>query len=67
MDRRRVGGLPNISCRNCGVVMALDVAIVHMAAADLFVCPLCSHQDVWRKAVEPITPPEGVLAHGVFR
>ena len=61
MDRERRGGLPNISCRNCGVVMALNVAIVHMAATDLFVCPLCSYQDVWRKAVEATGPPPVVL------
>ena len=58
MDGERPWGLPLVACRNCHARMPLNVAMVHMGAADLFACPCCSHQEAWRKAVEAVTPPE---------
>jgi len=38
--------------------MPLNMALVHMGAADLFACPSCGHQETWRKAVEAVTVPQ---------
>jgi predicted RNA-binding Zn-ribbon protein involved in translation (DUF1610 family) len=51
MDDPRLCGAAEVTCRNCGVLLAVRAAIIHMGAADLFVCPRCSHQEVWRSAV----------------
>lgn len=51
MDDPRTCGGPEVACRNCGVRMTVGMAIIHMGAADLFVCPRCNHQEVWRSAV----------------
>ena len=50
MDQPRPYGVPLVACRNCGLRMALRAAIIHMGASDLFVCPGCNHQEVWRSA-----------------
>jgi len=55
MDGDRPWGLPLVACRNCRTRMPLNVAMVHMGAADLFACPSCSHQEAWRTAVEAVT------------
>lgn len=51
MDDPRTCGGTEVACRNCGVRMTVGMAIIHMGAADLFVCPRCNHQEVWRSAV----------------
>ena len=51
MDDQRPGGLRVAACRNCGLRMPVTTAIVHMGAADLFACPACGHQEVWRDPV----------------
>ena len=56
MDQPRPYGVPLVACRNCGLRMALRVAIIHMGASDLFVCPGCNHQEVWRSAGRKIEP-----------
>jgi predicted RNA-binding Zn-ribbon protein involved in translation (DUF1610 family) len=48
MDDRRLGGVQVAACGNCGLRIPVATAIVHMGAADLFACPACSHQEVWR-------------------
>ena len=42
---------PAIACRKCRVVMPVQVAVIRMGGAQLFVCPNCNHQEVWRPAV----------------
>jgi len=37
-----------ISCRKCRSPIALEIAVVRMGGAQLFVCPFCHHQEVWR-------------------
>ena len=37
-----------ISCRKCRSPIPLEVAVVRMGGAQLFVCPCCHHQEVWR-------------------
>jgi len=44
-----------ISCRKCRSPIALEVAVVRMGGAQLFVCPGCHHQEVWRPV--PLTAP----------
>jgi len=51
MDDPRPGGLRVAACRNCGLRVPVTTAVVHMGAADLFACPGCSHQEIWRETV----------------
>jgi transcription elongation factor Elf1 len=51
MDERRPGGFSVVACRNCGLRVPMTTAIVHMGAAELFACPGCDHQEVWRNGV----------------
>jgi predicted RNA-binding Zn-ribbon protein involved in translation (DUF1610 family) len=48
MDDRRSVGVQVAACSNCGLQVPVTTAIVHMGAADLFACPGCSHQEIWR-------------------
>jgi predicted RNA-binding Zn-ribbon protein involved in translation (DUF1610 family) len=45
-----LGGATNqsVSCRQCSTVVPETVGIVAMRATDLFVCPACGHQEVWK-------------------
>jgi predicted RNA-binding Zn-ribbon protein involved in translation (DUF1610 family) len=58
MDDERSWNLSLVACRGCHARMPLRVALVHMGAADLFACPHCGHQEVWRKAVEAVATPQ---------
>ena len=58
MDDERPSNLPLVACRGCRAGLPLNVALVHMGAADLFACPRCGHQEVWRKAVEAVASPQ---------
>ena len=51
MDERRPSGLAVVACRKCGLRVPMTTAIVHMGAAELFACPGCDHQEVWRNGV----------------
>ena len=42
-----------ISCRKCGSPIPLEIAVVRMGGAQLFVCPACLHQEVWRAPLAP--------------
>jgi predicted RNA-binding Zn-ribbon protein involved in translation (DUF1610 family) len=44
---------PEVSCRNCGVRVPLTIGIIRMGAADLFVCPGCNYQEIWRNVDQP--------------
>lgn len=56
-------GFPEVACRNCGLTIPVAVGVVRMGAADLFVCPRCNHQAVWRNDEGPAATRErsGVL------
>ena len=54
MDGALPYGLAQVACRNCGLRMSVTTAIVHMGAADLFACPGCNHQEVWRTPVSAV-------------
>ena len=58
MDGGRPRNVPVVACRSCRSCMPLNMALVHMGAADLFACPACGHQEAWRKAVEAVTVPQ---------
>ncbi|GEM_PF-6471557 len=52
MRDQRSWALPEMACRNCGLRVPVAVGVVRMGAADLFVCPRCSYQEVWRGVQE---------------
>jgi predicted RNA-binding Zn-ribbon protein involved in translation (DUF1610 family) len=42
------------ACRMCGASTSVKVGVVRMGQVDLFACPRCYHQEVWRGAgVQP--------------
>ena len=51
MDDPRPGGLSAVACRGCELRIPVTTAVVHMGAVDLFACPACNHQEVWRDPV----------------
>ena len=59
MDRQLLGGL--VGCGRCGLEMPLAAALVRMGSTDLFACPSCNHQEIWRNpVVEPMSAGSGV-------
>jgi len=40
---------PTVACRGCGRIVDTAVAHIYMGASELFSCPSCSHQEVWRQ------------------
>ena len=48
MRDERSWGFPEVACGNCGLRIPVAAGVVRMGAADLFVCPRCNHQAVWR-------------------
>ena len=38
-----------IACRKCGSPIPIEIAVVRMGGAQLFVCPSCLHQEIWRQ------------------
>lgn len=53
MGDQRPWGLVEVACRNCGLRLPVTAGVVRMGAADLFVCPGCNYQEVWRNGEEP--------------
>ncbi len=56
MNQPRPRGLAEVACRNCGLQVAVTTAIIRMGASDLFACPRCNHQEVWRNAAAGAEP-----------
>ena len=56
MDRQSLGGLAVVACGQCGLQMPASAAVVHMGSAQLFACPSCNHQEIWREAVANAGP-----------
>ena len=44
------GATPSIACKKCRVAIPVQIAVIRMGGAQLFVFPHCNHQEVWRPA-----------------
>jgi len=55
MRDERTSGFPAVACRDCGLSIPVAAGVVRMGAANLFVCPRCNYQAVWRGVEEPTT------------
>lgn len=51
------GATPAIACKKCRVAIPVHVAVIRMGGAQLFVCPHCNHQEVWRATGSPEPAP----------
>ena len=58
MGERQPRATPAIVCKKCRAPIPVEVAVIRMGGAQLFVCPQCDHLEVWRRADEaPIRLP----------
>ena len=57
MREQRPWGLPHVACGKCGLTILVAAGVVRMGASDLFVCPRCNYQEVWRDGKAPTTTP----------
>jgi predicted RNA-binding Zn-ribbon protein involved in translation (DUF1610 family) len=64
MDRQSLGGLAVVSCGQCGLQMPMSAAIIRMGSAQLFACPSCNHQEIWRDT-PAIAGPVGLPSRSV--